>query len=277
MAQPRNERGAVLLLVLLVSSILFVIVGQFSRSMVLDRVLAQNHLRDAQVRCDMKSAAALFTAAVSRGEAVSPLSFSLPSGGVSLAWTDESGKFNINNLRSENVNQVTQQLDRLFRVLEAKNTVTVLGLSGAIADFVLALERPILSLGELEQIDGVTEEVLRGLETYLTVYSDGRVNFNEAPPEVLSSLTEGIGSARAVEQLKQKLENPGAQVPAGIAGAANRIRKNVSADARAYRARIRLEGDFARRDLEVAVRMEDGRYRTVLFNELEESHERFDE
>ncbi len=277
MVRPRNERGAILLLVLLVGSILFVIVGQFSRSMVLDRVLAQNHLRDAQVRCDMKSAAALFKAAVSRGEAESPVSFSLPSGIVSLAWTDESGKYNINNLRSEDVNLATQQLDRLFGLLEAKNIVTVLGLSGAIADFVLVSERPILSLGELKQIDGVTEEVLRGLEPYLTVYSDGLVNFNEAPTEVLSSLTGGVGSARAVEQLKQKLENPGAKVPGAIAGAANRIRKNVSADARAYRARIRLEGDFAVRDFEVAVRREDGRFRTVLFNELEESHERFDE
>jgi len=129
-------------------------------------------------------------------------------------------------------------------------------------------------MGELKQIDGITDEVLQGLEKVLTVYSDGLVNHTIAPPEVLACLADGINNQKTIEEVKKKLEDPGARVPGNVAGIANRIRRDISGDSEAYRAEIRLTGGFTSRTLEVALRKEEDRYHIILFNELEANHER---
>ena len=78
------------------TSILFVIVGQLAYSVSLDRALAQNHLVDAQIRCDLRSAAEVFRAAVGAGTEERSLSVVLPTGTASIQWVSEAGKFNIN-------------------------------------------------------------------------------------------------------------------------------------------------------------------------------------
>ncbi len=279
----RRERGVVLLLVMLVVSILFVILGQFSYSVHIDRALAENHVRNAQAWSDFMSAVAVCKAAVSRGGAPAALSFELAGGAVAVAWTSESGKFNLNNLRAEDAGIPTEQCERLFETLEGNGTLTVLGLGKQVIEFVKASPRPLLTLGELRGIEDVTEEVLRGgdgaegLAKFLTVYSDGAIDLSTAPAEVIACLDESLSNPRTLELLKEKLGNPSAEVPGYVEEVARQLRDSVTVDAPTYMARVTLQGAFAARRLDVAVRKTEAGAAVVLCDEIGESNEPDDE
>jgi hypothetical protein len=79
------------------------------------------------------------------------------------------------------------------------------GMTEAIADAILEWrddhkslvvieDRPFKVLEELRLVEGVTPEVFQGLQPFVTVYSDGKVNLNTAPGEVLTALgmSEGL-------------------------------------------------------------------------------------
>jgi type II secretory pathway component PulK len=151
-----------LLLVLLVVGVLFVIMEQFSYTVHLDAALAENHLIDAQAWCDVRSAVEAFRAAVSQGKTETTLTLELKSGVASVRWEAESGKFNLNALRAEDAGIALDQFERLFKILEEDGTLPVLALAGKIADFVRRSDRPILALGELKRVDGVTGSFLLG-------------------------------------------------------------------------------------------------------------------
>jgi helix-hairpin-helix protein len=55
-------------------------------------------------------------------------------------------------------------------------------------------DRPFKVLEELWLVDGMTHEVFQALQPFVTVYSDGKVNLNTAPREVLPALgmSEGL-------------------------------------------------------------------------------------
>ncbi len=279
----RDERGVVLLLVMLVVSILFVILGQFSYSVHIDRALAENHVRNAQAWSDFMSAVEVCKAAVARGGAPAALSFELAGGSVSVAWTSESGKFNLNTLRAEDAGIPTEQCERLFKTLEENGTLTALGLGKQVIEFVKTSERPLLTMGELRRIEDVTEEILNGgegkegLAKFLTVYSDGAIDMASAPAEVVACLDESLSNPRTLELLKEKLGNPSAQVPGYIETLAQQLRDSVTADAPTYLARVTLQGAFAVRRLDVAVRKTDDGAAVVLCNEIGETNEPVDE
>lgn len=279
----RDERGVVLLLVMLVVSILFVILGQFSYSVGIDRALAENHVRNAQAWSDFMSAIEVCKAAVARGGAPAALSFELAGGAVSARWTSESGKFNLNNLRAEDAGIPTEQCERLFTTLEENGTLAALGLGKQVIEFVKASPRPLLTMGELRGIEDVTEEILRGgdgtegLAKFLTVYSDGAIDMSAAPAEVIACLDESLSNPRTLELLKEKLANPSAQVPGYVEELARQLRDSVTADAPTYLARVTLRGAFAVRSLDVAVRKTDEGAAVVLCNEIGEANEPVDE
>ncbi len=280
--RSKESSGVILLVVLLVISILFVIIGQLSYSVSLDRALAENCLLDAQVRCDLKSAASVFLAVVSGGTSERSLSFDLPTGSVEMRWTNEAGKFNINTLQGDDAIEASRQLDRLFKVLEEQGEMTELGLSGRIADFVMGSERPLLSLGELTGVEGITEEVLygesgqSGLHDFLTVYSDGALNLGEASDAIIECMDETIVNKRTLSLLKDKIADPDLKVPTYVRVIYERLQNGSSTDSEAYRALITLSGNKVSRKVEVAVRKVDDTFKIVLFNEMETPHESFD-
>lgn len=277
-----RSAGAILLVVLLVVSVLFVIIGQLTYSVHLDRALAENCLMDVQVRCDLKSAAEIFLSVVSRDGSARAMTLDLPSGTVSMRWTNEAGKFNINTLQGDDAIEATRRLERLFRVLEERGGVTELGLAGRIADFVTASERPLLSLGELTQADGISEEVLYGesgqggLSDFLTVYTDGTLNLSEASDTMIECLDETIVNQQTLSLLKEKIANPDMKVPTYVRVIWERLQNVANTDAEAYRAMITLRGGKASRKLEVAVQKKEDAWRIVLFNEMEDRHESFE-
>lgn len=79
------------------------------------------------------------------------------------------------------------------------------GMTESIADAILewrarhkslvAIEdKPFKVLEELWLVEGMTAEVLQALQPFVTIYSDGKVNLNTAPKEVLTALgmSEGL-------------------------------------------------------------------------------------
>ncbi len=279
-----SRRGAVLLLVLMVTSVLIVLAARFSFGSALDLALAKNQLADAQAECDLAGAVNILKAALEEGNPENPITCELPSGDVSIRWTDESGKFNLNVLRTEETALAVSRLERLFRILEEEKKVQVLGLAGKIADFVLSSERPLFSMGELTQVEGLTPEVLEGegngggLADYLTVYSNGKIFPDAAPDEVLACLDEGVAGRASVEELRALLADPKAKTSGAVRAAYKRIGKDLFTGRRgSWRALISLKGPFCAREVEVALRRgEDGKIRVVLYDEREPSSERFD-
>ncbi len=268
---------------MLVVSILFVIIGQFSYSTALDRALAQNYQLDTQIRCDCRSALALLRAALAQETEQNSISIELATGTAHIRWTSEAGKFNINTLRSEDNALALDQFEKLFQLLEENGTVSVLGLSHLIADFVRSSPRPLLSMGELKQIGEITDAVIdggegtQGLAHFLTVYSDGQINIGDAPPEVIACLDQGINNQETIQLLTKKLEDPEARVPGYVSVLARRLEASVTTDSRAYLATISLSGSAGSRKTEVAVRKEEDVLRVVLYNEASESHETYDQ
>src|SRR5438094_508213 len=81
---------------------------------------------------------------------------------------------------------VSYQRDRLTALYLAK--------AGYQRALVELEDRPFKVLEELWLVDGMTHEVFQALQPFVTVYSDGKVNLNTAPREVLMALgmSEGL-------------------------------------------------------------------------------------
>jgi len=141
----------------------------------------------------------------------------------------------------------------------------------------------LVNVWELKQIEEISDEVLlggdgsKGLADFLTVYSDGRVNISDAPAEVVASLDEGLNNRKTIELLIKALEDPEARVPGYVSNLARRLKDSVTTDSRSYRAKITLGGGKTSRRVEIAVRKVDDDYQVVLFNEMDEPHEQFEQ
>ncbi len=263
-----RDKGVVLLLVLMVTSILVMLIGQFSYGSFLEGALVKNEVKDAQASMDVKSGIVILKRAIETGEA-SPVTVELPSGTLTIQWEAESGKLNLNNLRTENVTMETARLERLFEILENRKIVQVLGLADRIADFVLSSERPILSLGELLRITDMTPEVLEAIKPFVTVYSDGRLCLDVARDEVVFSLDERMNTSSEAEAFRQAARDSKAKAPSWMKGVARKLTRFFSKSVSSWSARMRLEGEFVSREYEVALRRVGEELRVVLFNERE--------
>ena len=242
----------------------------------------KDQIADAQAECDLSGAVNVLKAALVEESPENPIELDLPSGKVTIRWTDESGKFNLNVLRTEETALAASRLEKLFRILEEESKVHVLGLAGEITDFVLSSERPLFSLGELTQVEGITREVLEGgeegggLADYITVYSDGKIRPESAPDEVLSCLDEGVTGQASVEQLRALLADPKAKASGPVRAALRRMAGLFTETLGAWKAVVSLEGPFCSREVEVALRRAgEGAIQVVLYNERESDSERF--
>lgn len=149
----------------------------------------------------------------------------LPEGGsLSLKVLDENGKININLLINENgeIDEArTQQVRRLFSVLglEEKLVDPILDwldkddmeqMDGAESYYYRNLPEPyscgngpFLTMGQVLLVKGMRALPLSedkpsdSILNYFTIYSDGKININTAPLEVLQSLSARMDKALA--------------------------------------------------------------------------------
>jgi general secretion pathway protein K len=155
--------------------------------------------------------------------------------GVSFygGMVDENSKININLLRNDQgeIDEKREaQMRHLFRALgipeERLNPVLdwldaddIERQDGAEAYFYQNLEEPyecangpFLTVGQIFMVRGMREFAQFGekknkrLLDYVTIYSDGRININTAPKEVIESLAENMDSALAAAIVDYRIE-----------------------------------------------------------------------
>jgi len=127
---------------------------------------------------------------------------------------DQDGRFNLNNLVRDGEVVPAQRavFARLLQHLDLPE-----GLAGAVADWLdaddlafdesgpeseayrqagrgaLPPNRPLVNLGELMPVRGMTSEILAQLRPYVTLLPETtRVNLNTAPPELIAALAPGL-------------------------------------------------------------------------------------
>ena len=166
-----------------------------------------------------------------------PLAEGIAEEGVSFygGMVDENSKININLLRNsegEIDEKREAQMRRLFRALGVKeerlNPVLdwldaddIERQDGAEGYFYQNLEEPyscangpLLTVGQIFLVRGMREFERFGekkdkkLMDFLTIYSDGKININTAPREVLESLGESMDGALASAIVESRKEEP---------------------------------------------------------------------
>jgi hypothetical protein len=92
------------------------------------------------------------------------------------------------------------------------------GMTEGIADAILEWRRSKRGLTELRErsfevleelllVDGMTEDAFRAVQPFITIYTDGKVNLNTAPPEVLKALGMEGGVVAKLLRLRTGLDN----------------------------------------------------------------------
>jgi general secretion pathway protein K len=164
-----------------------------------------------------------------------PLGEDLLEEGVSFygGMVDENSKININLLRNsqgEIDEKREAQMRRLFRALGVKEDLLnpvldwldaddIERQDGAEGYFYQNLEEPyecangpFLTVGQvflvrgMREFDRFGEKRSKKLMDYLTIHSDGKININTAPKEVLESLGESMDSALAAAIVEYRKE-----------------------------------------------------------------------
>jgi general secretion pathway protein K len=164
-----------------------------------------------------------------------PLAEGMAEEGVSFygGMVDENSKININLLRNsegEIDEKREAQMRRLFRALEIKeerlNPVLdwldaddIERQDGAEGYYYQSLEDPyecangpFLTVGQVFLVRGIREFERFGekknkrLMDYLTIHSDGKININTAPKEVIESLSEDLDRAQAAAIVEYRKE-----------------------------------------------------------------------
>jgi DNA uptake protein ComE-like DNA-binding protein len=102
-------------------------------------------------------------------------------GGFVFGVRDEERDINVNTASAQVLEMVPgMKRDVVEGILDWRSKSRSLGLDEAFQGFV--------SLEEIKEVPGVTEDIYRAVQPYLTVYGSGKVNVNTASPEVLTAL-----------------------------------------------------------------------------------------
>lgn len=107
------------------------------------------------------------------------------SDGVVYGVIDEDRKVNINTASKDILGRLPGMTEEIVDAL--------LDWRQKHSDFDMSKERPFRVLEDLLLVDGMTEELVQSLQPFVTVYTDGKVNLNTAPREVLNALGLGAG------------------------------------------------------------------------------------
>jgi hypothetical protein len=291
-----QERGAALLLTLLMLSLLVVLVGQFSYTVALDRKVAINYVHDAQVSLDIAAgvnmAAAQFVQPGNGGPQggesnATEMELELGESLVLISSEEENAKFNVNIILNppEGVSQSEAEaaLERLLKVIDEPEGTLPAGLAANISQYLRDKGSPALTLKELVNVPGMTEELLYshgesqeagldggfgGLSRYITVWSDGLINYNTAGEEILLSLVEGM-NGQLLDAVLQALGNPSQKVPRHIEMIADRFDRFVKPDSSTFSVTVQSQsGNYTRKCMAVLHLGETG-ISVLLWDELE--------
>jgi hypothetical protein len=298
MKQPRHnlqadQSGAALLLTLLMLSLLIVLVGQFSYTVLIDRKVAINYMHDAQVSLDIFAGVGAAAVQISQaglqgeqGEAAAQAEMQLESEDtqVSTLVEEEDAKFNVNILLEppDGISQDEAQaaLERLLKSVDEPEGTLPEGLAGNIAQYLHDKGSPALTLKELVNVQGVTEELLYGqaqsglegefvgLSKYLTVWSDGLIDYNTADDKVLLSLVEGLNQ-NMLQMVLQFMEEPPQNLPPHIKAQVSRMQRFTKPDGSTFSAIVHSQsGNYAKKCMAV-LRRGQGGASVILWDELE--------
>jgi general secretion pathway protein K len=231
MRQGHNERGMVLLLVLVVVALLTSLLVEFSFSTLVDLRLTETfrdstgayYLAKGGIRAgeeilrldrqeDARKPGGGFDAHTELWAQRELLTYSLDQGTVSLQIEDQGGRLDLNRLLTAQLNRNPPQHERLTRLL------TVLGQANAddlTENLLLWLEQQgdaagrlvqLTALEELTLVPGYTPELLRLLASHVTLWGGADININTATAEVLQSLSPEI-DADTAERIIERREN----------------------------------------------------------------------
>lgn len=236
-----NDRGMVLLVVLMIISLLSVLLIEFSFSTLVDLRLTET-FRDSTRsyylarggvtvgRMLLKQDTNNYDAPGDPNELWGQGLTNYPVGGgyVTIRVEDLGGRLNLNRLIDEfgNVNEVAKNRLRLLCELLGQAEPETMTDSlidwldsddqarefGAESDHYLRLERPypaknlaLESLAELELIQGFSAAARQALEPHVTLYGDDKVNVNSATREVLAAVF-AAGDTVSLNEAEQAAE-----------------------------------------------------------------------
>ncbi len=243
--QGEREKGMALVLTLVVVTILAVLVLEFNYLMRVETEISGNY-RDSLKAYYLAKSGVNFAYLLLRDDDLSydsldedwalakPL-VAMEEGAVIFQIEDECGKININSLlvKGGKIDEKKKAvLERLFEVLEIDRELVDVVYDwldkddeerdfGAEDDYYSELEkpypcknRPLDTVDELFLLKGFNDEVFYGkekereaLDSYLTVYGDGKININTAPSIVLQSLHPDIDESLAQEIVVYRKEH----------------------------------------------------------------------
>jgi len=132
------------------------------------------------------------------GEGSFTVSYPLPgedgSGGVVYGVADEDRKVNINTASKAVLARLPGMTEEIAQsLLDWRDKH-----SG---------DRPFKLLEELLLVEGMTDEVFQALQPFITIYTDGKVNLNTAPREVLKALDMADGLVNKLLHFRRGLDD----------------------------------------------------------------------
>jgi hypothetical protein len=206
---------------------------------------------------------------------------------VSVLVKEEDAKFNVNILLEppEGISQDETEaaLERLLKAVDEPEGTLPAGLADSVAQYLLDKGSPALTLKELTNVAGLTEELLyggqedagdeldagfEGLSKYLTVWSDGLINANTADEKVLLSLAEGLNQ-NTLQMALQSIGKPPQNLPPQMRRLVIEVNRFLKTDGSTYSALAESQsGNYAKRCMAVLRRAGDG-VSVILWDELE--------
>jgi general secretion pathway protein K len=221
-----NERGMALLVTLLVVVLLSTIVLSINDRSRLAFTKARNSALSLQAYYIMRSgvsAAMGFLQIDARETNIDTLSepwaqmvkdFNVGDGTVTVETVDEASMFNINTLVTPQGNINEKAMERFGRLLmllgldESLSTRTAEWLKGNREHLVYTF----MDTSELLLVPGFTDDILKKIERYITVYTNRRnpnnININTAGKEVLMALSPMLTEAIVEGILDYRKEHP---------------------------------------------------------------------
>ncbi len=264
--KKNKDRGFVLIAVLLVISVLVAIIVEFNYESRMKLHLSDNFYNASKAL--NYAEAGISIAIASLKENINILSdkrfIPIFSGGIqipvedgycTIEVNDESGKININTLKTSDDKIVRSRVDQILKLIDLLNykyqngNAVSYNLIPAIIDWVdyddevtylpfikrdnrgaensyyidlmesyKCKNAPFEILSELLLVKGMTETVfyglagdetrniepIEGIQEYLTIYGDGKVNVNEASPMVIQSLSDKMGPSVVQSIVEQR-------------------------------------------------------------------------
>lgn len=230
-----NERGLVLLLVLVMVTLLTALLSEFSFSTLVDMRLTET-FRDSTrsyylARGGVRVGQIILQEDANGYDARNELwgqgvtSYPVGDGTISIRIEDLDGRIPLNRIVSgANIDAIIfDRVERLLELLEfddpAQMTVDLAdwidandqpydqhGLFGTESGYYMSLERPyrckngpLASLEELALVRGFDKDAVERLRSHATVYGDTKINVNTASAEVIAALDENLFLSDAEE------------------------------------------------------------------------------